>query len=77
MTSTKVQDVNLLNLSPKKREVRVGDKVLHWATGYLRDGVVTKVTKKYIWVEYTSPSTGRTHNTKHHREIALMYSKFY
>jgi hypothetical protein len=77
MTAVEVEDVNLLNGSPKEREVRVGDKILHWATGYLRDGVVTKVTQKYIWIEYTSPSTGITHNTRRHREIALMYSKFY
>lgn len=61
----------------KEREVRVEDEILHWAHGYLRPGKVTKVTKTHIWVEYTSPSTGQTHNTRRHREIALMYSKFY
>ena len=34
----------------KEREVRVGDVISHWATGYLRQGTVTKVTKTYIWL---------------------------
>lgn len=61
----------------KEREVRVGDKVAHWATGYLREGIVTKVTEKYIWLEYTSPSTGVSHNTKRHRAKVLMGAKYY
>lgn len=71
------QRFSLLEIPRKEREVEVGDEILHWAHGYLRPGKVTKVTKTYIWVEYTSPSAGRTHNTRRHREIALMYSKFY
>lgn len=67
----------LPDMPAKEREVRSGDEVPHWATGYLRWGVVTKITTKYIWLKYTSPSTGETHNTRRHREIALMYSKFY
>ena len=71
------QRFTLLEIPRKEREVEVEDEILHWAAGYLRQGKVTKVTKAYIWVEYTSPSTGQTHNTKRPREIALVYSKFY
>jgi len=61
----------------KEREVRVGDVISHWATGYLRQGTVTKVTKTYIWLEYTSPSTGEHHNTKRHRAEVLLGTRYY
>ncbi|GAI35401.1 unnamed protein product [marine sediment metagenome] len=66
----------MTGMPAKEREVEVGDEVMHWATGRLRWGEVTKVTKRHIWIEYTSRSTGQVHNTQRHRDIALMYSKF-
>ncbi|MBU2346516.1 MAG: hypothetical protein KJ888_20190 [Gammaproteobacteria bacterium] len=67
----------LPNMPAKEREVRVGDVIRHWAAGYFREGEVTKVTKNYIWVSYTSPSTGQTHNTRRHRSTVLLPYKFY
>jgi len=52
-----------------KRPVKVGDIIKVWATGKFRQVRVTKVTNTYIWVEYTSPSTGTYHNTKFYRSI--------
>lgn len=67
----------MTGMPAKEREVKIGDGILHWANGHLHWGTVTKVTKKHIWVEYTSPSAGRVHNTRRYRDIALMYSNFY
>jgi len=33
----------MIDTPVKEREVRVGDVIPHWATGYLRQGIVTKV----------------------------------
>lgn len=60
-----------------KRPVRVGDTIKVHATGHLRKVRVTKVTDTYIWVEYTSPSTGTYHNTKFHRDWALEGTELY
>lgn len=65
------------DMPTKEREVKIEDRILHWAFGHLRWGDVTKVTAKYVWIEYTIPSSGQVHNTKRIRDIALMYSKFY
>lgn len=45
----------------------VGEKIHVFCTGYLREVMVTKITPTYVWVEYTSPSTGMYHNTKFRR----------
>jgi len=49
------------------KDIKVGDIITLWATGYLRQVKVTKVTPTYVWVEYTAPSTGTYHNTKFRR----------
>lgn len=64
-------------MAAKERAIRVGDKIVVWATGYLRQVTVTKVTDSYIWVEYVSPSTGRYHNTKFYRYHALLGTKYF
>jgi len=49
------------------KDIKVGDLITLWATGYLRLQVgVTKVTPTYVWVEYTTPA-GIHHNTKFRR----------
>ena len=59
------------------RAVEVGDSIRVHATGRPRWVTVTKVTFTFIWVEYTSPSTGRYHNTKFRREDALRGTPYY
>jgi hypothetical protein len=34
-----------------------------------------QVTSTYVWVEYTSPSTGAYHNTKFRRIISIVDSQ--
>ena len=60
-----------------RRPVEVGDRLYIYATGHRRWVTVTKVTKRHIWVKYTSPSTGMYHNTKFDREWALRETKLY
>lgn len=60
-TVTITQETNL------KDELKVGQKIYKFCTGYLREVTVTKVTPTYVWVEYTSPSTGMYHNTQFRR----------
>jgi hypothetical protein len=59
-------------LSPQEtdltKDIKVGDTIIHRCTGHLREVRVTKVTSTYVWVEYTSPSTGAYHNTKFRRK---------
>jgi len=65
------------NTPVREREVRVGDKIQLWAIRYSGLGTVTKVTEKYIWLEYTLLSTGEHHNTKRRRAEVLMGTKYY
>lgn len=59
----------ILNPKPTDltQDIKVGDTIRCFATGYLREVKVTKITPTYVWVEYTSPSTGIYHNTKFRR----------
>jgi len=62
----------------KEREVSVGDLVGNWRPGWCRQGIVIKVTKKYIWLEDTS--LGEEHKPliiKRHRAEVLMGTKYY
>jgi len=61
----------------KEREVRVGDEIPIWAFGSLRRGKVTQVIGGYIWIAHNAPETGMYQNTKRHRDIALLHSKYY
>ena len=61
----------------KEREVSVGDLVGNWRPGWCRQGVVVKVTKKYIWLEDTFLGEHKPLIIKHHRAEVLMGTKYY
>jgi aspartate 1-decarboxylase len=47
---------------------KVGDLVIARLHGYMREARITKVTPTFVWLDFTSPSTGVHHNTKHYRD---------
>lgn len=59
----------LIDIKPTDltQDIKVGNIIILSATGHLREVKVTKVTPTFVWVEYTSPSTGVYHNTKFRR----------
>ena len=63
----------------KEREVSVsvGDLVGNWRPGWFRQGIVIKVTKKYIWLEDTSLGEHKPLIIKRHRAEVLMGTKYY
>ena len=61
----------------KEREVSVGDLVGNWRPRWFRQGIVIKVTKKYIWLEDTFLGENKPLIIKHHRAKVLMGSKYY
>jgi hypothetical protein len=61
----------------KEREVRVGDVVGHKSTRYLGPPKVTKVTAKYIWLEYADRIGGEPFIVKRRRDIILIGTKYY
>lgn len=67
----------LLEMPAKEREIRVGDQVRFWLAGGLKQGEITRVTKKYIWLSWRYSSSSKVHFSRRYREIALLYSKFY
>jgi len=67
----------ILDMPVEEREVQVGDEILAWVLGRTRRVRITKVTKMYVWFEYTTASSGRAHNTKRIRGITLLHSKYY
>jgi len=61
----------------KEREVRMGDRIMCLAYRYSGYGTVTRVTAKYIWLEYTSPVDEKLHTIKRNRDIVLLGTKHY
>ena len=61
----------------KEREVSVGDLIGNWRPGWCRQGVVIKVTKKYIWLEDTFLGEHKPLIIKHHRAEVLKGTGYY
>ena len=61
----------------KKREVRVGDKIMCWAGEFLTRATVTKVTTKYIWLESILRVSWEPFSIKRHRQIVLRDTDYY
>lgn len=61
----------------KEREVRVGDVIKEWVNGLLISRTVTKVTAKYVCLNYVSPLTGARDTIKRRRDIVLLGTKYY
>jgi len=61
----------------KKREVQIGDRIEMWENGRFSWRTVTKVTRKYIWLEAIAPLTGEPFSVKRHRDIILRDTDYY
>jgi len=67
----------ILDMPVKEREVRVGDMLWLWGGRMFRQGTVTRVTAKYIWLDRYSPFDRKIINVKRHRDAVLIDTKYY